>query len=219
MKELINKIKDLDLQHLTTEQLEQFLPQLGMNNENLWEMPSELSDYFGNGFHFWQYPNQFNHYLKQLLQYDINSYLEIGCRWGGTFIITNEFLKLKNKDIKSYTCDIISMSSLLNEYSQYHQFTFLNKSSFDLSTNDISEPIDLILIDGDHSYEGVKRDYEVSLQFKPKYIVFHDTVSSSCPGVVQFWNEIKTTGKKYYEYHEQYSSVDGTYLGLGLLEL
>jgi len=219
MKELIDKIKELDLNQLTTEQLEDFLPQLGMNNENLWEMPSELSNYFGNGFHFWQYPNQFNYYLKQILQYKIKSYLEIGCRWGGTFIITNEFLKLKNKNINSYACDIISMSPLLKEYSQYNNFTYLNKSSFDLNGSDIENTIDLILIDGDHSYEGVKKDYEVSLQFKPKYVVFHDTVSDACPGVVQFWNEIKTKGKRYYEYHDQYSSVDGNFLGIGLLEL
>jgi len=57
------------------------------------------------------------------------------------------------------------------------------------------------------------------LQFKPKYIAFHDTVSNACPGVVKFWNEIKYKGKKYFEYHNQYSLVNGSFLGIGLIEI
>ena len=55
----------------------------------------------------WQYPNQFSKYLYLLSNYKINSYIEIGCRWGGTFVLTNEFLKKHNTIIKSVAIDII----------------------------------------------------------------------------------------------------------------
>ena len=59
--------------------------------------------------------------------------------------------------------------------------------------------VDLLFIDGDHSYEGVKKDFEIykSLVKKNGIIVFHDIVrhatETNC-NVDKFWREIK---KKY----------------------
>ena len=218
MKEILKLIKESDILTMSENELEIFLPNLGMNNENLNEMPKELNQFYGKGLKFWQYPNQFSKYLKKIMEYEINSYLEIGCRWGGTFIITSEILKLKNNNTQLYTCDIIDKSKILSEYSEYQEFIYLKKSSFTLDKNDIKNNIDLILIDGDHSYEGVKKDFEVCLNYNPKYVVFHDIKSSVCPGVVKFWNEIKNNYKNH-EYIEQYDSVNGEFLGIGLIEL
>jgi hypothetical protein len=91
-------------------------------------------------------------------------------------------------------------------------------SSFDLNKDTIKQDLDLILIDGDHSYEGLKTDFENSLKFNPKYISFHDISSDVCPGVVRFWNEIKNN-YKHYEYTKQYDSVNGSFLGIGLIEM
>jgi hypothetical protein len=91
-------------------------------------------------------------------------------------------------------------------------------SSFDLNKEIINHDIDLVFIDGEHSYSGVKKDFEVSLNFNAKYIVFHDIKSYVCPGVVEFWNEIKTQYKSY-EYIDQYDTVNGEFLGIGLIEL
>lgn len=218
MKQILEKIKNINIKKVKEEELEILLPDLGMNNENLSEMPIELSSYFGKGLKFWQYPNQLNLYLKQLSKYKINSYLEIGCRWGGTFIITTEFLKKTNQNVKGYACDINPISDILTEYKNYSDFNYLHMSSFDLNRNIINNDIDLILIDGDHSYEGLKRDFETSKQFNPKYISFHDISSDVCPGVVKFWNEIKEN-YTHYEYTNQYDSVNGSFLGIGLIEL
>ena len=49
-------------------------------------------------------------------------------------------------------------------------------------------------------------------------MVFHDIFSSVCPGVVNFWNEIKTN-YTHFEFTEQYDSVNGNFLGIGLIEL
>jgi len=58
------------------------------------------------------------------------------------------------------------------------------------------EKLDFLFIDGDHSYESVKRDFEMynSLVNKNGIIAFHDIVPSSPEGgseVSQFWAEIK----------------------------
>ena len=81
---------------------------------------------------------------------------------------------------------------------------------------------DLIFIDGDHSYLGVKNDYEISKN-SGKIFVFHDIVSDVCPGVVQFWNELKQNNTDtyiFFEFTEQYEEVwnntDTKFLGIGV---
>lgn len=52
---------------------------------------------------------------------------------------------------------------------------------------------DFILIDGDHTYEGVKGDYEIYKQFAGDIIAFHDIVEHQQKdvGVKKLWEEIQ----------------------------
>lgn len=218
MKEIIEKIRSINIDKVSEIELENILPEFGMNDEKLTQMPSHLNKFYGKGLKFWQYPNQFSKYLIKLSKLNIHSYLEIGARWGGTFIITSEILKLKNNDVTSYACDIIPMSDILKEYQVYNNFEYINKSSFEITKDDFKESIDLILIDGFHSYDAVKNDFYTSLKLNPKYIVFHDIYSDACPDVVKFWNEIKNN-YVYHEFVDQYDNVLGDFLGIGLIEI
>lgn len=63
--------------------------------------------------------------------------------------------------------------------------------------------IDFLFIDGDHTYEGVKKDFAMysPLVREGGIIAFHDIVlgpSENVGGVRKFWDEIK----KGYEYIE-----------------
>lgn len=220
VSEIATDIANLDIDLMTNEELEKVLPTFGMNGENLSEMPEELSIYYGKGIRFWQYPNQFAKYLKHINKYnDINSYLEIGCRWGGTFIITTEILKKKNSNLKAMACDLISPTDIMLGYYEHNKnISYYQGNSLDINKNMTGGNIDLILIDGDHSYDGVKADYENCLGLNPKYIVFHDITNDACPGTVSFWQEMKSQ-YNHYEFVDQYDSVNGSYLGIGLIEL
>jgi predicted O-methyltransferase YrrM len=59
-------------------------------------------------------------------------------------------------------------------------------------------PIDLLFIDGDHSYDGVRRDFEMysPLVADRGLIAFHDIVpgiAAHVEGVPQFWSELKAS--------------------------
>lgn len=72
--------------------------------------------------------------------------------------------------------------------------------------------VDFLFIDGDHSYGGVKADYQNYSQFvRPGgLIVFHDVVG--LPEVAKFWNEVK----KGQRYQEIYAGPNGW--GIGIIE-
>jgi predicted O-methyltransferase YrrM len=88
--------------------------------------------------------------------------------------------------------------------------------------------LDFLFIDGDHSYEGVKKDFEIysSLVRKGGIIAFHDIVPdyytrygirtpSYTGGVPKFWNEIKYN----YRYIEIIEDPNQDGYGIGVLYL
>jgi cephalosporin hydroxylase len=219
----IKFIKESNLEDLqNSNYLENLIIKLGFNTEILREQPKIVKNN-GGGLLIWQYPNQFSKYLCLLRQQNINSYIEIGCRWGGTFVLTNEYLKMFNSINKSVAIDIID-SPVVNYCISNNetQFIKINSQSEEFINYMNNNYFDLIFIDGDHSYNGVKNDYEISKN-RGKIFVFHDIVSDVCPGVVKFWNELKNNNNdiyNFFEFIEQYEDVwndtQQKFLGIGV---
>lgn len=94
------------------------------------------------------------------------------------------------------------------------------KETFDKVSNILNgNQLHYLFIDGDHTYEGVKSDFEMygKLVKSNGIIAFHDIVSDKSKNpnhfVSEFWNEIKGQ----YEHFEFVRSWDQSKLGLGAL--
>jgi len=203
--------------------LEELLPCFGLNPEMKDFLPKELLDSIG-GVASAQYPNQFARYLCYIAEKPVNSYIEIGTRFGGTFIITAEYLARFNPEFNLPACvDIIPISDNLKEYRGYRTFHYLQMSSlgghFAHTIKD--RTFDLCLIDGNHKYAGCKEDYE-TMKDKAKRIVLHDIAFNACPGVEQVWKEIKKDNDTCVEFVDQYPEVTArtgkNFLGIGMLD-
>ena len=201
--------------------LETFIPKLGMNDEQIHEMPSIVSNNAG-GIRLFQYPNQIAPYLVFLSKLSITSYLEIGCRFGGNFMLTSEYLSRFNKVVKSVAVDL--HTSPVKKYTTNHtgfEFLKMNSRSESFANFAAQNWFDLIFIDGDHSYQGVRDDFN-AVKRSSRIFVFHDITSTPCPGVAKFWAELKATGEyDTHEFTEQYPEVTKRtggkkYLGIGV---
>jgi len=198
------------------------LPELGLNNEITHEFPQHLAPYMGQGVRSWQYPAQFSKYLVWLSDKQIQSYLEIGCRHGGTFIITVEYLSRFTPIQQAVAVDLgcgvnVQTYAGINRAITHYD---LNSRSEAFASLVKSRQYDLVLIDGDHSWDGVKNDFE-TVKDNATYAVFHDIHSDACPDVGRFWRSLPDTSfDPVAEFIDQYEEVQQRtshkYLGIGI---
>jgi cephalosporin hydroxylase len=139
--------------------------------------------------------------------------LEIGALFGGTLWYWSQVPGLEllvsvdlpvGPEREDIYDDIQTSRTLWADWFPETEFHDIQGNSHDKATVKQVESIigkglfDFAFIDGDHSYEGVKRDFELYKHLvKPGGIIaFHDTVQNGFryePGVVQFVGEIKWT--------------------------
>ncbi|MGO9788260.1 MAG: class I SAM-dependent methyltransferase [Solirubrobacteraceae bacterium] len=189
------------------------------------EMPAELAPYCGQGLRHWQYPKQFAPYLTYLAGCPIRTYLEVGCRHGGTFVITVEYLSRFRNVEKAVAVDILNAPGLVKYASERAGARFVCADSQSRVFSRLIErdgPFDLALIDGDHSEEGCQRDLDV-IRPHAKIVVLHDIVSTICPGVPAVWERFKSEHAQTWRFHEfvdQYDEVmsrmGAPYMGIGV---
>ena len=70
----------------------------------------------------------------------------------------------------------------------------IRKHSSEMNLSDLQKPLALIFIDGDHSYEGVKSDFERTIPWLEQggIVAFHDTVAFE--GVCRLMGEALASG-------------------------
>lgn len=177
-----------------------------------------------------QVESEFKALLNLVKTQDVKSYLEVGVARGDSF---HEIVTQMPKDSLAVAVDypeqewglIESRNALIKAA------TDLIKNDYDISlifgdskeqetVNDVlkaSESFDLVFIDGDHSYEGVKADWD-NYGRLGRMVAFHDIVDSQLPNakgevveVPRFWNEIK----KQYRHIEFVEK--GSTMGIGVI--
>ncbi len=143
-----------------------------------------------------QNPYEYAAFLDWLRVQDVNSYMEIGIGDGGSFMINSLFSgaqKVVAVDDLSYEKHGIQKRSRILKKIRFlkrkvPKVTFYESDSAEfLKSHD--DRYDIVFIDGDHSYEGVKQDY--ALCKANNFIIFHD-IANANTGVKQLWDEIKT---------------------------
>lgn len=144
--------------------------------------------------------------------------LEIGTSTGGTFFIWS---RLAAKDALLISIDLPGGESdwAYPRWKEPFYKTFASKGqTIELIRGDShseaivaqlkkvlgDRKVDFLFIDGDHSYEGVKKDYDLYSPFVQKggIIAFHDIVEfpeSTKVKVKDFWDEVKQ-GKSFKEF-------------------
>lgn len=217
----INLLRDaLYLEHT-------LLPMVGFHRHPVDHYPERLQPYCGTGIESMQLPNQFSKYLAYLATKKIDSYLEIGVSWGGTFILTLEYLRRFNGHIPAMAIDMINPEPNVEWYASItDNVSYLVASTTDPRVRNalLGRMWGLALVDADHSEEGCWRDYML-VRDHTKLAAFHDVGSDITPGVRAVWRRLRETFPSYRckEFLDQYSDVrissGYSYMGLGVVEL
>ena len=198
------------------------------NEEEFRDAIETVHEYQGYGNYKSIKPMQGIKPLEQLLdnvaEIEPETVVEIGTARGGTFYLMVRFLKSADKFVSvnlGWSFGYKYKKKLLEKIDPDKRLSFIVGDSHDKSTYErvrqaTDSEVDFIFIDGDHSYDGVKQDFEMykDLVCEGGIIAFHDIQHQhSRVGVDEFWREIKTE----YETKEIGISPERTTGGIGLV--
>jgi cephalosporin hydroxylase len=147
--------------------------------------------------------------MDKLSRQQTRSLLSIGLLDGGMEWHTARYFRDHGRHL-----DITGIDPVYSKVLQRHQaevqswgqgFEFLHGSSRDKEITKRLGRYDAVFIDGDHSYAGVKADFELALTVTDRMIAFHDVADSiyhrqhGC-FVADLWQEIKANNDRVEEY-------------------
>lgn len=193
----------------------------GLNDEILDQFPLSLHPYAGRGLRLWQLPIQFAPYLVELSRHQIRRYLEIGVRHGGSFVATVEYLARIGELEEAVAVDIEAVPSLLPYPLQQPSVRLMQA---DTLTSEFEGWVgrhpgfDLAFVDGLHSYEACRRDFE-TVRKNSRLIAMHDISNAVEPSVGRVWRQVREEYSAEFEFREftaQHPEVPGPTMGIGL---
>ncbi len=194
------------------------------------EMLAETVKYCDAFLHPFQVPEELVRLLEDVKKLSPQTVVEIGTHRGGTLYL---WARLARPDATLVSIDLPGgkfgggyspfRAPIYRRFAQERQKLHLVRAdSHAASTLEETkrllggQPIDLLFIDGDHTFDGVKKDWEMyaPLVRMGGLIVFHDVAGNYKETRVKaFWDTIKTG----YSYREYMAHPDGQY-GIGVLE-
>jgi hypothetical protein len=154
-------------------------------------------------------------------------FVELGTHYGNSYFMFCQTAQEESIDVKCYAVDTWQGEEHAGHYSEdvydyverhnqnnYKNFSKLLRMTFDEAVDEFeNESIDILHIDGLHTYEAVKHDFETWLpKVKPSGIIlFHDiNVKRDDFGVWRLWEELKAD----YKFTLEFSHSNG----LGVLQ-
>jgi predicted O-methyltransferase YrrM len=202
------------------------------DNQPIDQLVALVSSGLGGALRPIQNRNELSRLLKLIQSLHPSIILEIGTAKGGTLFLFSRVCApsgiLMSIDLPGgwYGGGYPAWKAFLyRKFARSHQIIHLLRG--DSHSREMSEKviellggkrIDVLFIDGDHSYEGVKKDFinYRNVVRKEGIIVFHDIVYNKFDPdieVSRFWNEIKSQ----YETSEIVDDQDQGRFGIGVL--
>jgi hypothetical protein len=176
-----------------------------------------------------QVRSEFRSFLQLLTTLNVRSYLEVGAYRGGTFYRVMRALPAgalgvtvdngRRSASRGRPSPLAEVGARLAR--QGYAIETIFGDSRDGATIEAARrlgPYDAILIDGDHSYDGVKHDWEAYGPMARRLVAFHDvaeehvTRSGFRVEVPRLWREIKAAGANTREF-----VAPGSKMGIGVV--
>jgi len=173
-----------------------------------------------------QHEAEFAAFIDVIHELDVQSYLEIGSKFGGSL------WRIGMAMPKGSACVFIDLPRREGASSYYSMHGVIRRLSGEgrsctaiwgdsTSLGVIAQarqkgPYDLVFIDCNHTYDFVRRDWVNYRPMASKAIAFHDVALQSS-GVPRLWDEIRADGR--YRYHEIKLDPAGTENGIGIVFL
>ena len=131
--------------------------------------------------------------LTSLAYFSDSNIVEIGCGRSTSYIVKS--IDNRRKTLYSIDINLEKLERVKKEIYDNNK-RIINNIVFicgDSSTIEFDKEIGFLFIDGDHTYDGLKRDFEkyYSLVKPEGFILIHDYGNSGLPDVTKYCNELK----------------------------